>query len=442
MMKKKYLSMLLIILLATNMSRAFAVDLLDVYLKSLECDPVFQKAAATRMSQNELLPQQVATLFPTIGVSANTSWNGTNTLMQPIGTTQPPLGLTNYNAEGFSFTFSQPLLNLNNWFLKSRASAIAKQADATFIAAGEDLILRVARAYFTVLNAEDVLLYAKQQKDANAQQLSQARQRYKHGVDTVTTIYNAQASYDAAITQVIAAESDLEVSLEALRQLTGQYYPAIKSFKQEPALVDLSPKNSEWWVDMAAQHNWTFIAARYASIAAKENIKANFSNHAPTVLLTASYGSAYGQSTGTINSRSSAVGLQLNVPLFEGGLVSSQTRQAQDDYVSAIAEREDQYRQATISARQKYIQVNADINKIKADHATIISSQRSIETTEEAFKVGTRTIVDVLLAQQALYNAQRQLSSDRYNYLLDVLSLKQAIGNLTIEDLRTINQWL
>ncbi len=417
----------------------FAEDLLDIYQAALKNDTVYQAAISTRLSTREALPQSVAALFPSIYGQANLSSNYQNITQAPP---ENPLGVSNFPSRGYSISIKQPLLDIGDWIAVKQATNSSKQADARLGAAAQSLIYRVANAYFAVLLAQDNLRLAQSEKVANAKQLDQAQKRVQVGLDTITTLYEAKAAYDKSLAAEITAENTLRNSEEAIRQLTGQTYSDLSRFKKKLPLLAPQPANIEQWITTATTYNLDLMASRYGMQAARDNIKVKASDHLPTVSLVGSYGRDDGLNLGTTNRNSAAVGLQLNVPIFSGGAISSNTRKAEYDFQTASADLDNTYRQVIVATRQKYNDVLADISKIKAERQAIKSAQLSLDSTQESFKAGTRTIVDVLLAQQNLYDAKRNAANDQITYLLDSLSLKQEAGTLKPDDLRQINQWL
>lgn len=450
MQKKIIIKFIFAIVIGGFALPVFATDLMDIYKQAVFSDQVFQAAKATRVSVGESLPQSIAPLLPQLNIQgANTTWNYNNNISAPkipprfVGDIpQDQTGIIKFNSNSYTLTLSQPLINFSQWMLVSQAKAIVNQANATFGAAAQDLIIRVATAYFNVLLAQDNLQFAQAQTNANAEQLKQARQRYEVGVDAIISVNNAQASYDKAAAQQIAAENALRNAQEALRQLTGQTYANIEGFKIELPLLSPQPFNVEEWVSAGAKQNLTLLAQRFATEAARENIKVNFGGHLPTVSAVGTYGGSNGQQLGTVNGYNGTVALQVSVPIYQGGLVNSQVRQAQADYVTASANRENTYRAVIVTTRQNYNNVLAGISKIKADRQAIVSAQSSLDSTSEQYKVGAATMVDVLISLQNLYSAKQIYASDQYTYLLSTLQLKQAAGTLGPNDLQEINQWL
>lgn len=418
-----------------------APDLMDVFEQALCHDPLYLKAWATRLSQGEQLPQQVAALLPQISAVGNVSWNR-NVTLRAEPPAAVPLGTTTFPAKSYLVTVSQSLLNLNEWFLTSEATAVDKEANATFMAAYQDLIVRVVRAYLQVLNDQETLHFLELEQEAYAQQLTLAKKRFKLGVDIITGIYNAEASYDSSTSRVITAKKNLQDSLTALTLLTGINYVEIEKLKRSPPLLTPCPAVLEAWIETASKYNWSLVSARYAVIAAQEAVKAIASNHAPTVSLTGTYGPSYGQSTGLVDTVNNVVAVQMNLPIFEGGLVLSQTRQAKDQLCVAYHEMQNQYLQAITTTKQRYTDVVFGVSQVRADRKAVTSNSQSVVSTKKAYKVGTRSIFDVLIAQRDLLEAQRTAADDEYLYLINTILLKQASGNLSCSDVVYINQFL
>lgn len=440
---KKLIKYILLVVAMSFSSAIVAADLIDVFEQSLQSDPIFQAAQSQRMSVREALPQAISYLLPNLSGTANSTYNYAKiTQATPAFIGQDPLGTTKYNSNGYTVTLTQPLIAFTNWMQVRKAGNTAQEADATFAAALQDLMIRVARAYFDVLLAQEKLRYAQAELAENKLQLHNTTQRYNVGMDRITNLYDAQAAHDRTTANEIAAANDLRNSHEALRQLTGQTYAVLETFKTVLPLLEPKPFNIEQWVGAAVKQNLVLQAKRFNMEAARENIKVNYGGHMPTVSVVSNYGTVRGANFGDVNSNQGSVALQLNMPIFQGGLVNSQTRQAQYDFQTASANRENTYRSVIVTTRQKYNDVLAGIGKIKADRATVTSAQASLTSTEEGHKVGVNTIVEVLIARRTLYDAKRVHANDQYNYLMDTLLLKQAAGTLSPKDLQEINVWL
>lgn len=428
----------------TAASGSYAADLLEVYQQAQGFDPTLKKAAAQRLSKAELLPQSQAALLPNLSGQASTfEYSSHNSL--PASAANPKA--VKYGVTGYALSLTQPVFNFASWMTVRQADASVKQADALYGVALQDLILRSAQAYFNVLKAEDALRITAAQKKLLAKQLDEAKQRFEVGLNTVTEVYNAQASYDAAVAQEITDRNDVNNQYENLGTISGQRYHRLALLDKKIPLIAPNPANVDKWVQAAEQQNLALKAARFAVDAARENIKVQAGGHLPSLSASGTYSKANG---GILNqntpiagvAENTSLGLTLTVPLYQGGLVNSQTRQAQYDFASSAAEMEINHQNVLAKTRQYYATVLADISKLEADRAAVTSARSAYESNLAAYQVGTKTNVDVLSAQKDLFNAQRKYSGDQYAYLIDTLILKQLAGTLNEKDLQIINSWL
>ncbi|WP_010597812.1 TolC family outer membrane protein [Rickettsiella massiliensis] len=428
-------------LLMARFTPCYATDLMDVYHAALTHDAVYQAAVSTRLATHEALPLSIAALLPSVNAQANVTSNyntqaNVTSNYQATGFNPP---ITN---QGYGVSLSQPLLNVGSWLQVQQATCISKKADAVLGVAAQSLIYRVANAYFQVLLAQDTLRFAQAEKAANAQKLDQAQKRVRVGLDAITAVYEAKAAYDSAVAAEISAQNTLRNNQEAIRQLTGQTYSDLQGFHKTLPLFAPQPQNVGPWIQSAIQYNLDLMASRYAVQIARKQIQVQASDHLPTLNLVGSYGRNNGINAGIIDGNSATVGVQLELPIFAGGAILSNTRKAEYDYQTAVAQLEDTYRKTIVTTRQKYNDVLADISSIQAERQAIQSAQKSLQSTEESVKAGTRTMVDVLLAQKNLYDAKRNAAKDQTQYLLDSLLLKQTAGLLQPADLQHINQWM
>lgn len=435
---KKLINLIRIALLLTISSNALAEDLWQVYQDALCNDPTFQNARATRLATNEALPQGIAGVLPNLSVYTESLGNSQNTKVN--GTTTS----NHYNAHVYALNLTQPLFNFANWITIVQANATVKQANATYASAALSLMVRTATAYFNVLQAEDNLRFIESYKASTEQQLHQAKQRYEVGVDAITAVYNAQASYDSTVAQEIAAKNTIQNNMEALRQITGHYYDHLAGLCGPVRLITPDPNNVDTWVSSGIKHNYDLLAARYAADAAKANIKINAAGHLPTVdaVGTVQQQKNFAPGIGDINFTNENIGIQVNVPIYTGGLTLSKTRQADYNYQASTANMCGTYRNVVSQIHQQFNNVISGISKIKADKQAVLSNASSLSSTEESYKVGTRTIVDVLLAEQSLFQAQEIYAQDQYNYIISTLTLRQYAGILTECDIMQINNWL
>jgi outer membrane protein len=337
-------------------------------------------------------------------------------------------------------------LRPQNLIVYEQALTQVQQADAQLALAAQDLILRVSQAYFDVLLADDNVTLAVAQKTAIAGQLEQARRNFEVGVATITDTHEAQARYDLIVAQEIAARNEYDLRRRALEQLIGGPAPPLARLGPRFTLGPVQPAAMEPWVTRARESNLQVQIARSASVFATQEIARNRAGHYPTVdafasVSGASAGSGVNGGPGT-TTRNAVLGVQLEVPIYQGGAVNSRVREAIANQARAANELEGARRAAEFSARQSYLGVSSGIAQVQALEAALVSTSSQLESTRLGQQVGVRTQVDVLNAQQLLFSARRDLAQARYNYVLSILRLEAAIGELTENDLTAVNTWL
>lgn len=412
---------------------ASATDLLQAYRDALANDAIYASARSAAAAGRELSVQGRANLLPLIGLSGN---------HQQIRRQSTP----EYTARGYTLSLAQPLIDTAAWQTYEQSKLQVAASETTFAVAAQDLILRVAQAYFDVLAAQDTLTSLQAQKNAIDEQLAFAKRNFEVGNATITDTHEAQARYDLATAQELAAQSDLEIKREALAQLTGQSATALAVLRKNAQLQPPQPAQMSPWVSNAEQHNFDVMAKQLMLEIAQRDITRNRAGHYPTVDLVATHtdttqrNNVIGQSTAT--GQTNAVGLQWQIPLFSGFAVTSQVRQAIALEDKARADLESSRRVAAQAARQAYVGVTSGLAQVKALEAAEISSRSSLESNRIGYRVGVRINIDVLNAQQQLYVTQRDLAQARYNTLLNSLRLKSAAGMLQEEDLIQINTLL
>jgi outer membrane protein len=437
-MKLKPISPLLAILLGAS-GWVQAADLLETYRAAQANDPVFAAARASRQAGQEKLPQARAQLLPNINFSANSTYNN-----QSI--TAPSLGAIpnqRYNSNGYGVSLVQPLFRQQNWVAYTEAELQVAQTEAQFKIAEQNLILRVAQAYFDVLIAQDSVQLSGAQKTAIAEQLEQAKRNFDVGSATVVDTKEAQARYDLTSAQEIAAQNNLEIKRRTLQQLINaapDLKPLGKEFKLEAPL----PADMEKWVDDAQLNSPQLAIAQSGAELAEKEVARNRGGHYPTVDLVANYSqsNANGGMLGSNDTNSKSIGVQLNLPLFQGGAVNSKWREAEANRERARQELENARRNVALQTRQAYLGVVNGIAQVRAMQQALSSSESVLEASKLGQEVGVRTNLDVLNAQQQLYATRRDLYQAEYNYLISQLSLKAAVGSLGEESLTKVNQAL
>jgi outer membrane protein len=432
-----------LVMMALSCSPAMGADLLQTYSEAQQQDAAFASARAAYQAGQEKLPQGRALLLPSINLSANTTHNDTNT--QYRSTSIFSSGSHTYNSNGYTVSLDQPVYNKPNMALYEESKYQVTQAEATLASAQQDLIVRVAQAYFDVLLAEDNIALAEAQKKAIAEQLAQAERNFEVGTATITDTRDAQARYDLVVSQESAARNDLEVKRQALQQIIGKTPAELLPLKGEVPLLTPDPDNMDEWVKTAEKNNPQLNLQRAALEIANQEVERNRGGHYPTLNLVAAYSSTgqSGSSTGTgSDSTNKTVGLQLNLPLYQGGSISSKTREAVANQEKARQDLELTDRQVGYQTRQAFLGVTSGIAQVKALEQALVSSQSSLDATILGRDVGVRTSVDVLNSQQQYYSAKRDLSQARYNYILSRLKLKSAAGTLLGDDLKQVNGWL
>ena len=418
-------------------NHAWGADLMDVYRDALSQDPVYASARYGYDVGKEAYPQARAGILPSISLAAGVSRNHRATEGLPT---------LDYNAHSYSLSLSQPLFRMQSWIVVDQAGMQVKQAEAVFADASQSLIVRTAQAYFDVLLAQDNVSLSGAQKKAISEQLAQAKRNFEVGTATITDTYEAQAKYDLAIAKEISDLNDLEIKNRALQQLIGKLPATLAPLRDNPRLALPEPAEMEQWVKAAEEASPVVAQLRLAYEIAIKEVARNQAGHMPTVDLTGSYGNGNspltnvtGAYAGTIDTKSAAIGLSLNFPLYQGGGTQSRIRQALASKERAAQDLENTKRTVAQSVRQSYLGVTNGVLQVKALEAALVSNKSSLDATVLGKEVGVRTNVDVLNAQQQLFQAQRDLQQARYATILSQLRLKSAAGRLKDTDLAEVN---
>lgn len=335
---------------------------------------------------------------------------------------------------------SQSIYNRSSWVNLDISEQQARQSDAAYAAAQQALIMRVSKAYFDVLKAQDDLTFVRAEKAAVGRQLEQMKQRFDVGLSAITDVYDAQAQYDSVLASEILKENALTNSYEELREITGQAHKNLDILDTKSFSASNPGKPVNDLVKGAETENLTLLTYRIAQDVARNKISLAESGHLPTLSFDTGYN--YDQTRMGNDDGSLTAGVTMNLPVYTGGRTTSEVKQAQFAYVSASEQLEQQYRSVVKDVRAYYNNINSSIASLRAYQQSVVSAKSALEATEAGFDVGTRTIVDVLNSTQSLYNANSQLADARYNYILSQLQLKQAVGTLSEQNILDINQGL
>ncbi|EOB3603095.1 TPA: outer membrane channel protein TolC [Vibrio vulnificus] len=433
---KKLLPLLIGAALSSLSSSVWADSLAEIYDLAKQNDPQLLSVQAKRDAAFEAVTSSRSTLLPQIDLTAG--YNLTR-------------GDSDSNALSAGINFSQELYQRSSWITLDNAEKTARQADASYAATQQGLILRTAQAYFEVLKAQDNLEFVRAEKAAVARQLEQTKQRFEVGLSAITDVHDAQAQYDGVLADEVLAENSLTNSYEALREITGQEHKNLNILDTKRFSASRSNASAEALIEEAQEKNLSLLSARISQDIAKDNISLASSGHLPSLKLEGGYNyrdisnTDVNPNTGRTSDGDEGnfnIGLNLYVPIYSGGNTSSLTKQAEYAYVSASEDLEAEYRSVVKEVRAQNNNINASIGALRAYEQSVVSARSALEATEAGFDVGTRTIVDVLDATRRLYDANKNLSNARYNYILSVLQLRQAVGTLSEQDVLDVDAGL
>jgi outer membrane protein len=430
-------------------STAIAVDLMGVHDLAAQNDPRLQAAAYRKDATGENKRQAWANLLPTIGGSAGWT-NGTS----KTDIDGDRISKSDIDTDNWRLDLRQSLYDQSNYEQLDIARGQMSQADAIYNLAYQDFLVRVAGGYFAVLTAQDGVIFAEAEEKALQRQFDQAEQRFEVGLTAVTDVHEARASWDNARARAIVSRNVLADTKEGLYELTGQYFEEISPLQEVLPMVKPLPESTSEWVDIAMEFNPRVIAASMGVEIADATVRFERTGHFPTLDLVGSTGEFtnnkflirddFQQPIGTtdLSNKDSRISLQFNLPIYQGGRITSRTRQARY-LLNAVSEDLDEQQRATVrETNNAYRSVIAGIEQVGAFGQAMVSAESALQATQAGFEVGTRTIVDVLIAQQRYYNAQRDNSLARHTYVVDHLRLKAAAGTLAPEDLAKINSIL
>ncbi|MEE9142340.1 MAG: TolC family outer membrane protein [Gammaproteobacteria bacterium] len=458
-MKPRWLLVALTILTMTAPSIGSATDLLDVYERALQSDPTFREAEARLLAAKEQKPLARSLLLPQLDLSYNfrdSNRDGETSFFDfQTGTNPNQLIDTNTTSNSTTLQLQQPLFRWDRIVGLNQADKQVAQAEANYAAAKQALMLRVVNRYFDVLAAQDIVERGEAEKEAIGRQLEQAEKRFEVGLIAITDVKESQAAYDRVIADLVQAKRNLANANEALRELTGTYFENLVAPNEDMPLMPPDPTSQEAWVDWALDQNLTLLAARLGSEIAREEVRIRKSGHYPTIDLVATYND-FDSETGGTNTLQGQVtpadatqdlttdilSIQFNLPLYRGGGTQAGVREAvylnraETERVERIA------RETERITRDAYLGVETDIARVNALKRAVESSETALRATQAGYDVGTRTTVDVLDARRQLFFSQTDYERSLYNYVINVLLLKEAAGTLTDEDIVQANSWI
>ena len=438
------------LLLAT--APAYAIDVADAYRDALENDPVLGAAEAGYQARKELIPQARANLLPKMSFSASTSWNERSFPVPPRLDFNPdsptfgtiaPVADQNYNERQWAARLEQPIVNLSRWFDWRSAKSSVEGAGFNLANARQALIVRVVEAYLNVLRAQDRLDATLAREAAVNRQLEQVQQRFDVGLVAITDVLEAQAGSDNAVVDRIQADGDRYIFFETLQTLIGESFDSVDRISENLPVIDPEPQNEAQWVQTALDTNHNIAAAHAQLEAANRAIAARRSGHLPTVdgSITRSHYYTGGASFLANKINTTTYALSVNLPIYQGGFTNSRTKEARAMAEQAREELLNQQLTVSRDTRNLFQMVATDVVRVGARMKAIASSESALEATETGYEVGTRNIVDVLQAQQRLFASQFDYADSRYNYVIDLMRLKQAAGILNDEDLMELNRF-
>jgi outer membrane protein len=448
-------------LLAGFAGSAQSKDLVGVFEDALKNDPVIRQADANRLAARESRPQAWSALLPQLnGTASVTRDNNVGTQPFFFGTGIVPDSVSaDTTTRAWGLNLRQNVFSWSNWMTLKAASSQVAQAEATYQAAEQQLILRVAQAYFNVLTADDTLEADQAALEAISRQLDQATTRFDVGLIAITDVEDAKAARDTAAATVIADKRTLATSEYQLQEITGEKYDRLSKPGADMPLLNPEPADESRWVNISLEQNPTLVSSRLAADIARDNVRVAVGGHLPTLDIVA--GRSYqkqdlSETLAGIPSQSfpeqslaygtyfndRQIGLQLTVPLFSGGLTQSKVRQAEYLWIAAKEGVVQSSRATERQARDAYLGVISGISRVQALRQALASNQTALKATEAGYEVGTRTSVDLLNARKNLVQAQTNYAVARYDYIVSVLTLRLAAGTLDRPELTSVNAWL
>ena len=424
-------------------SQGKTISILDLYHQAVQHDPTLASALSANQAAQEIIEQGKALYRPTVNFNAGASTSRTH--IRYLESTVPP-GSSSFENYKASIEASQPIYRKQNLVQIEQSKTQVSQADKQLNLIKQDLILRTTQAYFDVLLAQDNIDLIAAQKAAILSQLDQAKAMFDVGTSTITDVNEAQARYDLILAQEVAAVNQYEITRRAVEAITGEIPNKLSTVNPDMQVTAISQSMQDWQ-QVAIQNNLDLQIQQDALKLAEQNIESANAGHLPTLDAVASYSDSYANGSASVFStgnelRNATIGLQLEIPLYAGGAVSSRVRQAVLNKQKAQDDIEIARRNTALETQRAYFNLSSSIAQVKALTQAVVSSQSQVDSSKLGYEVGVRTSVDVLNAEQQLFSAKRDLLQVRYNYLVNIIRLKAATGLLAEADLADINQQL
>jgi outer membrane protein len=438
MIPENYKSIALLVFCAANAPVINAQNLVEAYQLAFKNDHQLKASYYTQFAVAETKNQSIAQMLPTLSLSGKGSFNR----LDNSASNFQGSGVQNYWDYGFTLNLSQPIFHWDHWIQLDQSDNRTAQAEAEYESDHQDLIALTTETYFDILSAQDSLTFAIAEQRAIARQLEQAKQRYDVGLVAITDVLEAQAAFDEARADQIQAENELYDRKEALLEIIGDADVNLAKLSKPINFTPPKPNDIKEWERNAETRNLKIIASLNKAEIIRKDVSIQNAGHMPTLDAVASYGMQSTTSSFSLKGDTQNVGLQLNVPLFQGGLVTSKTQQSQFNLQAAKEELLGTKRKVKRQVRDAFRDVTSSISRVYALKAAVASAESALEATEAGFSVGTRTMVDVLAEQRNLYRSKRDHSRSLYDYLINGVKLKQATSSLTEKDLALIDQYL
>ncbi len=415
-------------------------NLADVYELALKNDPLLKAAEATYRAGKENRTQGIAGLLPTLSVGGSTNWNEYRVEEQIID---------QYNSNSYLASLNQPIFRLDKWFQFERGTALSEAASAEFAYQQQETMIRVASAYFNVLNSIDSLNAARAEEKAIGRQKDLAKKRFDVGLAAITEVQETQAAFDLTVVSRIAREAQLDSARESLTSIVGRDIKLLSPLSDNFEISLPDPLDRESWVSLGLKNNYQLKAAKLQRDAAQASARSTASNHLPQIDLVGRVSkstSKQGKFGGFIQNPLFGVeqdtrqySIQFNLPLYAGGAISSARRQAYANYDRSKEQAIYAERSTVRDVRSNHFGVQTQVANVTARKQALVSAESALEATQIGYEVGTRNTVDLLDAQKRLFQAQRDYASSRYDYIISMLRLKASVGSLSPKDLMNIS---